>query len=198
MNCFSHNLNSIMQEKKVKACDLSRMTGISKARISQYMHGIYIPKAQAMEDIAFALGVPSERLMNSEHVARYKRMRILGDISCGIPSFAYEENGESVITDTGIDADFCLIAKGDSMKDARIYEGDTVFLKECDMVNNGDIAAVIIDDEATLKRVYYYPEIEKIVLIPENPKYEPLIYVGEELNKIRIIGRAVAFRASLL
>lgn len=78
---------------------------------------------------------------------------------------------------------------------ARIYDGDIVFIKKQDMVNNGEIAAVIIDNEATLKRVYYYPEKNKIVLNPENPAFEPLVYINEELNEIRILGKAVAFQS---
>ena len=55
--------------------------------------------------------------------------------------------------------------------------------------------AVLIDNEATLKRVYKYEN--KIVLQPENPKYEPLVFVGEELNQIRIIGKAVSFTSMI-
>ncbi|MBQ2795053.1 MAG: XRE family transcriptional regulator, partial [Oscillospiraceae bacterium] len=62
---------------------------------------------------------------------------------------------------------------------------------------NGDIAAVIIDDEATLKRVYYYPEQDKLVLNAENAKYPPFVYVGEELDHIRILGKAVYFMSAL-
>lgn len=65
------------------------------------------------------------------------------------------------------------------------------------MVNNGEIAAVIIGEEATLKRVYYNREQGKLILQAENPKYEPLVYIGEELNEIRIIGRAVAFQSDV-
>jgi repressor LexA len=79
------------------------------------------------------------------------------------------------------------------MINARIFDGDVVFIRQQDMVNNGEIAAVIIEDEATLKRVYYYPEKNKLVLQAENPAYEPLVYVGEELNTIRVLGKAVAF-----
>lgn len=66
-----------------------------------------------------------------------------------------------------------------------------------EIVNNGEIAAVIIDNEATLKRVYYYPDKNKLVLNPENPKYEPLVYLNEELETIRILGRAVYFMSAL-
>ena len=80
---------------------------------------------------------------------------------------------------------------------ARIYDGDIVFIREMPIVENGEIAAVIIDDEATLKRVYYYPSQGKLVLTPENPAYEPLVYVGDELNQIRILGKAVYFMSAL-
>ena len=99
---------------------------------------------------------------------------------------------------TDINADFCLKAKGDSMTGARIMDGDIVFIKETPIVNNGDIAAVVIGDEATLKRVYFYPEKGKLVLQAENPKYEPLVYVGEELNEIRILGKAIAFQSDII
>lgn len=126
-----------------------------------------------------------------------KRFPMLGEIACGEPIFADEDRESYVMADMEINADFCLTAKGDSMINARINDGDIVFIKEMPMVNNGEIAAVIIDDEATLKKVYYYPEKGKIVLYPENPKYEPFVYIGEELNQIRILGKAVYFMSSL-
>jgi repressor LexA len=64
-------------------------------------------------------------------------------------------------------------------------------------VENGEIAAVIINDEATLKRVYYYPNEEKLILSPENPKYAPLVYIKDELNDIKILGKAVAFQSAV-
>ena len=96
-----------------------------------------------------------------------------------------------------ISADFCLVAKGDSMSGARIYDGDVVFIKKQPIVENGEIAAVIIDNEATLKRWFYYPENQKLILSPANDKYEPFVYVGDELNDIRCLGRAVCFMSKL-
>lgn len=128
---------------------------------------------------------------------KLKRFPLLGEIACGEPIFADEDRESCVMADMDINADFCLTAKGDSMINARINDGDIVFIKEMSMVDNGDIAAVIIDDEATLKKVYYYPDKGKLVLYPENPNYEPFIYVGEELNTIRILGKAVYFMSTL-
>ena len=98
---------------------------------------------------------------------------------------------------TEINADFCLKCAGDSMIGARILNGDIVFIRRQDMVENGEIAAVVIDDEATLKRVFYEPEKGKMVLQAENPRFQPLVYVGDELNEIRILGKAVAFQSDV-
>ena len=143
-----------------------------------------------------ALEVLMEKYDNIKPV-KLKRFPLLGEIACGEPIFASEDRESCVMADMDINADFCLTAKGDSMINARINDGDIVFIKEMPMVDNGDIAAVIIDDEATLKKVYYYPDKGKLVLYPENPNYEPFIYVGEELNSIRILGKAVYFMSAL-
>ena len=127
-----------------------------------------------------------------------KQLPVLGEIACGKPIYAEREYESYAATDGKLNADFCLKARGDSMIGARIYDGDIVFIKSQNVVNNGEIAAVIISDEATLKRVYFYPEEGKLILSAENPKYAPLVYMGEELNQISIIGKAVAFQSSIL
>jgi repressor LexA len=126
-----------------------------------------------------------------------KKFPMLGEIACGEPKYACEEYECYVDTDEDIDADFCLTAKGDSMIGARIMDGDIVFIKRMPIVNNGEIAAVLIDDETTLKRVYYYPEEHRLSLWAENPKYSPLNYMNEELDNIRILGKAVAFQSRI-
>lgn len=134
---------------------------------------------------------------NNIKPVKLKRFPLLGEIACGKPVFADEDKESYVMADLDIHADFCLLAKGDSMTGARIFDGDIVFIKEMPLVENGEIAAVIIDNEATLKRVYYYPENGKLILNPENPAFEPLVYVGDELNDIRILGKAVYFMSAL-
>lgn len=120
-----------------------------------------------------------------------RKVPLLGAIACGEP--IYREEDEWISLPNDIKADFCLRCQGDSMINARINDGDIVFIKSCPEVENGQIAAVSIDNEVTLKRVYYYPEKNKLVLNPENPAYEPFVYMNEELNDIRILGRAVMF-----
>ena len=80
---------------------------------------------------------------------------------------------------------------------ARIFDGDEVFIQQTDVVNNGEIAAVVVDGEATLKRLYYFPAEQKLILAAENPAYAPLVFTGPELDSIHILGRAVAFQSKL-
>ena len=124
-----------------------------------------------------------------------RKVPLLGAIACGEP--IYREEDEWISLPNDIKADFCLRCQGDSMINARINDGDIVFIKSCPEVDNGQIAAVSIDNEVTLKRVYYYPEKNKLVLNPENPAYEPFVYMNEELNDVRILGRAVMFLSSV-
>lgn len=126
-----------------------------------------------------------------------KRVPLLGSIACGEPLYAEEEWGEYVLTDEALNCDFALRATGDSMTGARINDGDVVFVRKQSTVNNGEIAVVLIGDEATLKRVQYYPDKKRLVLYPENPAYAPLVFVNEELEEVRILGKAVAFQSTL-
>lgn len=197
---FSTRLTEKMKEQNITAAELSRRTGISKARISQYIHGAYSPSGKALVDIASTLLCSEEYLLGSSDnhsLTHGKRLKILGEVKCGAPTLAEEIYEGEIISDPYIDADFCLRAKGDSMIDARIYDGDLVYIKRTDMINNGDIALVIIDGDATLKRAYFYPDAQKLILVPENKNYKPLTYSGEELEYIRIMGRAVAFTSYL-
>lgn len=126
-----------------------------------------------------------------------KKFPLLGNIACGKPIFADEHFEAYVEAGANIKADFCLRAKGDSMIGARIQDGDIVFIRKQSMVDNGEIAAVVIDDEATLKRVNYYPEKNLLILKAENPDYEDLVYTGEQLDHIIILGKAVAFQSDV-
>ena len=80
---------------------------------------------------------------------------------------------------------------------ARIYDGDIVFIRKQEMVEDGEIAAVLIGDEATLKRVYYDREAGVLSLFAENPKFKTKRFSGEEINQIKILGKAVAFQSDI-
>ena len=81
------------------------------------------------------------------------------------------------------------------MINARIWDGDTVYIKQQDTVENGEIAAALIDNEATLKRVRLFED--HIILEPENPMYRPFVYWNEDMNKVSILGKAVAFTSAV-
>lgn len=192
---------NVLQKEVAEAINVSRTTYVKYENgDSEPSHKILIQLAEYYDvSLDYLLGIsnsPKGMLSNIFPISK-KKYRLLGEIACGKPIFADEDRESYVMSGTDIDADFCLKANGDSMSGARILDGDIVFIKEMPMVNNGDIAAVIIGDEATLKRVYYYQEQAKLILQAENPKYEPLVFIGEELNEIRILGRAVAFQSDI-
>lgn len=126
-----------------------------------------------------------------------KRFPVLGEIACGTPIFMDEERELYIESGTNIHADFCLIARGDSMINARINDGDIVFIQKDVEIVDGQIYAVAIDDEATLKRLYYDRKQNIIQLLAENPAYAPMVYSGESLDHIHVLGRAVAFQSDV-
>lgn len=140
---------------------------------------------------------PTETVDNIYRLDKIK-LPMLGKVACGEPIFADEDRESYIMVGTDIGADFCLQCQGDSMINARIHDGDIVFVKKTDIVENGEIAVVIIDDEATLKRFFYYREQNLVILKPENPKYQDIILTGEQLNQVRVIGRAVAFQSDVV
>ena len=204
---IANRLKTLRKSKKMTQDELAAALGTSKQTIHRYENGIItnIPP-EKVEKLAAALGTTPSELMGWSQTAlpagakpiSTKRLPVLGEIACGNPIFATEEHESYIAADGGLDADFCLVAHGDSMIGARINDGDIIFIRSQETVNNGEIAAVIINDEATLKRVYYYPDEAKLILSPENPRYAPLVYIGEELSDIRIIGKAVAFQSAII
>ncbi len=199
---FTKRLIKTVKDKGLTFAELSRLSGISKARISQYVNGVYMPNSAAISSLSAALNVHPDYLLGNIDTERAspkdaRSLKILGEVRCGAPAIAEEIYMGEISVSRHIDADFCLIARGDSMTDARIYDGDYVFIKRCDMVENGRIGVCVIDGEATLKRIYYYPEKQQLLLVPENKAYEPLSLVGEELRDIHILGQAVAFTSFL-
>lgn len=124
-----------------------------------------------------------------------KKIPLLGTIACGEPILATENIDKYIEMPESVGGTFALTCKGDSMINARIFDGDIVYIREQPDVENGEIAAVLIDEEATLKRVYKYPS--KVVLRPENPMYDDITYAKEEMNQIRILGKAVTFMSAV-
>ena len=179
--------------------------GIAQSTLSYWEQGKYDIDNDSLRKLSIFFKCSADCILGMKDIQREmpeniiplktKKIPLLGEIACGEPILAQEEYGDFVTASADLDVDFCLKAKGDSMIGARIYDGDLVFIRKQPSVNNGEIAAICIDDEATLKRVYYYPEKNKLVLNPENPAYEPLVYIGKELEEVKILGKAIAFQS---
>lgn len=193
--------------------DIALEIGVARSTIQRYENGtIERLKLPVIEAIASVLNVDPSWLVgktdNPEIVyscpaniipmPKMNKIPLIGSIACGDPILASENIECEVDIPEHIKADFALRCKGDSMIGARIFDGDVVYIRQQPTVENGQIAAVLIDDEATLKRVYFFPDSNKLVLNPENAKYEPFIYIGEEIDSVRILGLAVAFTSSVI
>ncbi|PIV53672.1 MAG: repressor LexA [Elusimicrobia bacterium CG_4_10_14_0_8_um_filter_37_32] len=119
---------------------------------------------------------------------------VVGRIAAGSPILAQENIEGSIFVDrtfikvsNGImNSIFALRIKGDSMKDAGIFDGDYVIIQKQAQVNQGEIAAVLIDDEATIKRVF--KEKGRIRLHPENDSMNSIIIDPKE-KEVSIIGK---------
>lgn len=187
---------------------------MNRSDISQYVSGKVAPGQDKLAVLGKALGVDPVWLMGidvpmvpgltaafPEHPdilpVSHRTVPILGDIACGEPIFADEDFSTYTAVGSSIDCDFALRCKGDSMIGARIYDGDIVFVKRQPTVDDGTIAAVLIDDEATLKRVYKLAD-GRVELKAENPNYKPIVIGGNgETRTLRILGKAVAFQSNI-
>ena len=126
-----------------------------------------------------------------EPMPKMKKVPLIGSIACGEPITAEQNIEKMVDVPENIRCDFSLTCHGDSMVDAGIHDKDVVYIRIQPEVENGEIAAVRIDGEATLKRVYYNPGT--LTLMPANPAYAPMIYTGSQLEEVHIEGKAVGW-----
>ncbi len=194
------------KELNLTMLEVAQKTGVSEATVSRWESGdIANMRRDKIVALAAALQVTPAYLMELEDsiedipgvfIPTMHRIPLLGTIACGEPILARENLDGEVVTPEDIRADFALRCKGDSMIDARIMDGDIVYIRQQPIVENGEIAAVLIDDEATLKRVYLSENT--ITLMACNAKYQPLIYTGSQLEEVRIIGKAVGFTSAVV
>lgn len=199
-------MKQVMNEKGITQAELSKRTGIRASSISDYLNNRYEPKQDKIYLIAEALSVNPGWLSGRDDssavpktdpftlkniVPIEKRMvPIIGQIAAGKPILADEHIEAFLPCDTGVQADFGLIVSGDSMIGADIHDGDVVFIRSQPIVDDGQIAAVRIDDDATLKRFYKNPD--GCTLVSMNPKYPPMVFNSGNCDSIQIIGLAVA------
>lgn len=206
MSDFSIRLCEALEARHMTAAELSRKLGINEGTVSQYKSGAYEPKQRRLQAIAEILNVSIPWLMGADvpmevkinnitPIESIKKLPVLGKIARGEPILAEENIEGYIISPTGVKADYVLTCEGDSMIDANIFNGDQVFIKSQPMVENGEIAAVLIGNDTTLKKVYM--QDDTLTLIPANSNYEPFVYNKEELNSIKILGKAVAILRSL-
>lgn len=209
MSEFKDRLAEAMNIRDISAAELSRISGVNEGAISQYRAGKYKASQRSLDKLARALNVSIPWLMGadvpmdeSSHPAhklpsnclplpRTVKKPRLGAIACGKPILAVENISEYDDVPITIHCDFTLLCKGDSMIDARIWDGDVVYIRQQPEVENGEIAAVRIGEEATLKRVYY--QNGTLTLMPANAAYAPMVYTGPELNDVQIEGKAVGW-----
>lgn len=199
--------------------ELAQIAGVSDKAVSTWENGTKEPRMGAVQKIADHFFLKKSNLIEDNGLEinitpvqspaptsddlpanvfpiQTKKVPLLGTIAAGVPIYADENfDGYRECTED-IDADFCLKIQGDSMIGARINDGDIVFIKKQPDVDNGEIAAVLIEDEATLKRVY--KEKDSLILQAENPKYAPIVYTAESYVECRIMGKAIAFQSDIV
>ena len=200
----AHRLKEGMELRNLKQVDLVEMTKINKGALSSYLSGKYSPKQDNIYKLAMALNVseawlmgydvPIERTTSQRKLSALeiptKLIPVVGTVACGNPIYAEENIQEYITVNASDNVDFALYAEGDSMNNCKIDDGDTIFIRKQNIVDDGDIALVLVDDTATVKRFYDYPD--KVILKPDsrNPRHKDLEYKKNEHN-ILIQGKVV-------
>ena len=183
--------------------DVANALGVKEATVQRYESGeIKNPKHQTVLDLAkifhctpsYLMGWEEDVLPETVMQISKKRLPLLGKIAAGKPIYA-DEDVEYYSPGEDSGADFCLRVQGDSMVGAGIKDGDIVFVRSQDFVDEGEIAVVLIDNDATLKRVY--DSEDTITLVSENPKYKPMVYSKKQGVSIRILGKAVSYTSRI-
>lgn len=211
MASFGFIIRQLRKDKGMTQDQLASLLKVSRSTIGMYETGNREPDFETCEAIADIFNVDMDFLMGRtstkrkhvvhppivppgfEPIPKMQKVPLVGHIACGQPITA-EENLEGYVdAPAEKQIDFALTCHGDSMIDAGIHDGDTVYIRKQEEVENGQIAAVRVGDEATLKRVYYYPEEEKIILQAANAAYPPLSFSKEELEDISIEGLLIGF-----
>ena len=211
-------LKSIMNERGLRQIDILTAAKpfcekfgvkLGKNDLSQYVNGKVEPGQEKLTILGLALNVSETWLMgydvpesreksipvapNILPLPKMKKWKVLGGTACGEPIFK-ELDDESVWAPENIDADFVFRCVGDSMINARIFNGDIVFVKSGE-VENGQIGVVRVGEEYTLKRIYHGTDY--LELRSENPMYPPIIIRGAQENS-ELVGTAVQFLSRVI
>lgn len=202
MKPISVIIKSRRQELGLTMKELAAKVGVSEGTISRWESGeIKNMRRTAVSNLAKALALSPAVIMGWEKAPDYmmledyiplqkKEIPLLGEIAAGEPIYAAGKVEEYLPCSEDVKADYALRVHGDSMINAGIKDGDIVYIRAQDDVEDGEIAAVLIDDSTTLKRVYRHPGYAQ--LVPENPKYAPMIFNDGNCSTFRILGKAIA------
>lgn len=193
---FAQRLRELMEEHNLTVYSLAEAVYLSPGTISKYLNAKLEPRRNTIEVLslyfkvnpAWLMGIDTDKYLTINE-EKHKKVPVLGVIAAGTPIYAQEniEGYEYVPENSGID--FCLRVKGSSMIGARIFDGDIVYIQKQDDVDDGEIAAVIIDgEEATLKRIYR--KNGQLILHAENPTFPDLVFTAKDKKDIKIIGKA--------
>lgn len=206
-----NRMKSLREEKGLNMKEAAAALQLPYTTYRNYEQGLREPNSETLVQIANFYGVSVDYLIgrsanrnavlyNQRPVPippgflpppKMKKVPLIGDIACGDPITAEQNVADYLDVPEDVHCDFCLRCHGDSMIDAHIQDGDVVYIHCQPEVNDGEIAAVRIGDEATLKRVYY--DGQNLTLMPCNSAYRPRTYSGPELDDIQIEGRMVGF-----
>ena len=200
---ISDNIKRLRESFGLTQMQLGAIAGVSDKAVSTWERGDNIPRMGAIQRMADYFGVPKSTIIEEDPLIpaipgiehpTFRSVPLLGEIACGEPITAAENLDGTVQVDGGVHCDFALRCKGDSMA-PRLLDGDLVFIRQQPTVDAGQIAAILIESEATLKHVYI--SASGIQLVAENPAYPPIILTGEEAHTARILGKAVAYRRNI-
>jgi len=200
---FGKRLLELMTEHNETTYSLGEFLGLRPSTISRYTTGeIKEPKLPTINAIASKFGVNPTWLMGTEGATKYpksiketKKIPLVGVIVAGTPIFAEQNIEDYEVVENKFNADFSLKVKGDSMVNARILDGDVVYIRQQPDVESGEIAAIIIEDEATLKRVYKVNGT--VILRAENPNIPDKIFSKKDMKNVRILGKATYFKSEV-
>lgn len=199
LDIISKNLQKLMKEHNINQAQLGEIAGVSESAVGKWILKHNAPRMGNIQRLADHFGILKSDILEDKPklpdgiipINKARRIPILGSVACGTPTFAEENIEDYFVTNDIIKADFCLYAKGDSMIEADINDGDLVFVRKTPVVDNGKIAVVLIGEEATLKRVY--KTNENLILQAENKTYQPLIYTEADCKteNVLVLGEMV-------
>lgn len=198
---FKDRLRTLRKSRNLTQNKLAEDLKISKSTISMYENGNREPDFETLEVIADYFNVSLGSLIGS--VAPQRSMQgvsvpVLGYVRAGIPIEAIEDilDYEEISQEMAAQGEyFALRIKGDSME-PKISEGDVVIVRKQDVVENGELAVVLVNgNDATVKR--FYKNDNGVTLISTNPIYPPFVYSKKDVDElpVRVIGKVVELRA---